>query len=58
MLSKRLIYTGITRASKSLILIGEREAFEKGIQTMERHERRTTLQMRLQHYENWADLEE
>ena len=57
MLSKRLIYTGITRASKSLILIGEREAFEKGIQTMERHERRTTLQMRLQHYENWADLE-
>ncbi len=56
MLSRRLIYTGITRASKSLILLGEREAFEKGIRTQERHERRTTLQMRLERASNYLSF--
>ncbi len=48
MLSKRLIYTGITRAKKSLILLGERSAFEKGILTMDRKERLTTLCHRIE----------
>jgi len=47
MLQKKLIYTAVTRARKSLILIGEKNAFIKGVQTAERHERKTTLAMRL-----------
>ena len=47
MLQRKLIYTGVTRARQSLVLIGEKYAFEKGIETTERHIRRTSLKERL-----------
>lgn len=47
MLQKKLIYTAITRARKSLVMLGDREAFEKGVETSERHIRATTLVQRL-----------
>lgn len=48
MLSKRLLYTGITRAKKSLILIGEYDTFLRGIHTLDRKERLTTLKHRIE----------
>ncbi len=47
MLQRKLIYTGITRAKKSLVLLGEEEALRKGIAQVELHYRKTTLQSRL-----------
>ena len=47
MLNKQLIYTGITRAKKSLILLGEPEAFMYGIQAQDFYVRKTTLQQRM-----------
>ncbi len=43
MLEKRLIYTGITRAKKSVILLGEKEMFYEGIKIGERHHRHSIL---------------
>lgn len=43
MLSKRLLYTGITRARKSLVLLGSKDIFLKYIHLQERHVRNTTL---------------
>lgn len=48
MLQKRLIYTGITRARKSLILIGEKEALIHAIKTGDRYFRKTTLVSRIE----------
>ncbi|HBZ40593.1 MAG TPA: ATP-dependent RecD-like DNA helicase [Erysipelotrichaceae bacterium] len=47
MLTRRLIYTAVTRASKALILIGEPEAFAKGVATQDKQPRDTTLTQRL-----------
>lgn len=47
MLQRKLIYTAVSRASKALIMIGERGAFLKGIEVKERHPRLTTLKERL-----------
>ena len=47
MLQRKLIYTGCSRASQSLILLGDREAFMQGIRAEERHIRRTTLTERI-----------
>ena len=47
MLQRKLLYTGVTRARQSLVLLGEKSAFMKGIETLERHERRTCLTERL-----------
>ncbi len=47
MLQRKLLYTGVTRARQSLVLLGERSAFMKGIETLETHVRRTTLTERL-----------
>lgn len=47
MLQRKLLYTGITRARNSLILMGEKDAFRKGIETLDRHIRQTTLTDRL-----------
>lgn len=47
MLQRRLIYTGITRAKKSLVLLGETEALQKGIDQIEIHYRKTTLCKRI-----------
>lgn len=43
MLQRRLLYTGITRASRSLILIGQKRAFEKAVATVSIDERKTNL---------------
>lgn len=47
MLKRNLLYTGITRAQKFLILCGEREEFKAGIQRADELKRQTTLQERL-----------
>ena len=43
MLRKNLLYTGITRAQRSLILVGEKQAFLQGIQTEDTNQRYTSL---------------
>jgi exodeoxyribonuclease V alpha subunit len=43
MLQRRLLYTAITRASKSLILIGEHSAFHYGLTRIDETPRRTCL---------------
>lgn len=43
MLYKKLLYTGITRAKKKLILIGEITALEKAIKTKREENRKTSL---------------
>ena len=43
MLYKKLIYTAITRAKKRLILIGDKDALYKGIQTDKDDQRNTSL---------------
>ncbi len=48
MLQKRLIYTAVSRAYRSLIIIGEKAAFYKGITTVDHYVRRTTLKERIQ----------
>jgi exodeoxyribonuclease V alpha subunit len=43
MLQRRLLYTAITRAAKSLILIGERSAFHYGLSRVDETPRKTVL---------------
>ena len=43
MLYKKLIYTGITRAKKRLILIGEKDAFMKSVSNNKENNRKTSL---------------
>lgn len=50
MLQRKLIYTAITRARKSLVLLGDPDVFQKGIETIDRHPRETTLSMRISTY--------
>lgn len=50
MLQKRLLYTGITRAKSSLILLGDKEVFLKSIHAKERTIRNTTLTKRILEY--------
>lgn len=47
MLQKRLLYTAITRARKSLILLGDEALFIQSIKLKDKHIRKTTLQLRL-----------
>lgn len=47
MLYNKLIYTGITRAKKSLIILGEINAFNKSINNNHSEMRKTTLMTRL-----------
>ncbi len=47
MLYNKLIYTGVSRAKKSLIIIGEKLSFERGIQNNYSISRKTTLKTRL-----------
>lgn len=47
MLSKKLIYTGITRAKKSLILLGSKSLFNRIITENKDYERNTTLRERI-----------
>lgn len=50
MLKRNLLYTGITRAQKFLILCGEPEEFKAGILRADELARQTTLQERLNAY--------
>lgn len=47
MLQRRLLYTGITRAKKSLVLLGHAQALQQAIATQERMVRKSTLKMRI-----------
>ncbi len=47
MLYRKLIYTGITRAKKKLILIGEPEAFSYGVHNVQENVRKTDLLQKL-----------
>ena len=47
MLYKKLIYTGITRAKRKLIILGEEEAFRYGINNNAEELRKTTLKEKL-----------
>lgn len=48
MLRKNLLYTAITRSKESLIICGERQAFFKGVATIDTNSRYTTLTSHLQ----------
>ncbi len=52
MLYKKLIYTGITRAKRRLILIGEPEAFIMGARKTDEYSRKTDLTQKLLNYLN------
>lgn len=47
MLQKRLLYTAVTRAKKSLVLLGDMELFQHAIQVADRHVRKSTLTQRI-----------
>lgn len=47
MLQRKLIYTGITRAQRSLVMVGDKQVFYKGIETIDFHPRCTTLEKQL-----------
>ena len=47
MLYRKLIYTGITRAKKKLILLGEPQAFLESVHNSQEQIRKTTLKERL-----------
>ena len=47
MLQRRLIYTGISRAKKSLVLLGDRHILQEGINKEERHPRKTKLEAKI-----------
>ncbi|MFR8971427.1 MAG: ATP-dependent RecD-like DNA helicase, partial [Gemmiger sp.] len=44
---RNLLYTGVTRAKKSLVLLGEKDALIRGIASQEHHLRSTTLTQRI-----------
>lgn len=48
MLSRRLYYTGATRSSKALILVGDASAFERAVQNQDESKRLTHLRERLE----------
>ncbi|MBR2066842.1 MAG: AAA family ATPase, partial [Solobacterium sp.] len=47
MLQRKLLYTGVTRAKQSLIILGELKAFYRGIEILETHSRQTTLKEKI-----------
>ena len=55
MLYRKLIYTACSRAKKALWIVGQMDAFQKGISVKERHVRRTTLTERLQNTQDKPD---
>ena len=53
MLSRRLYYTGATRSSKSLILVGDYDAFEQAIEHASESKRNTYLIKRLNYFNRY-----
>ncbi|AWC33977.1 SF1B family DNA helicase RecD2 [Bacillus cytotoxicus] len=56
MLRRNLIYTGITRSKKFLIICGEEEAFRSGVNRLDDAMRQTTLGSRLQEAKGEAQM--
>ncbi|MBQ7584859.1 MAG: ATP-binding domain-containing protein, partial [Desulfovibrionaceae bacterium] len=56
MLERNLIYTGVTRGKKIVIVIGEQAAFVKAIQTNTMRKRFTRLELRLRLSQNCPDF--
>jgi exodeoxyribonuclease V alpha subunit len=52
MLYRKLIYTGVTRAKKSLMIVGSPDAFKKAIMNEKEEKRKTSLNKRLKAKEN------
>ena len=52
MLYKKLLYTGVTRAKRKLILIGDAQAFYQGVRKNEERSRKTTLLEKMNIYLN------
>lgn len=50
MLKRRLLYTGITRAKRSLVLLGQKEALQSAAQTKDTSLRNSTLTQRICEY--------
>ena len=50
MLERRLIYTGITRAKKSLVLLGEQRVLAQALKKVNVAPRETTLKERILNY--------
>lgn len=48
MLQRRLLYTGVSRAKKSLVLLGQVEALQRCVSTKEFQVRKSTLPLRLE----------
>lgn len=46
-ISKNLIYTGVTRAKKEVIIFGDKKALEKGCQNVQANNRKSFLALRL-----------
>lgn len=47
MLERRLLYTGVTRAKKSIVLLGEIDSFHRGIEIVSRKQRKTSCKEKL-----------
>lgn len=50
MLQKRLLYTAITRARKSLVLLGDQTVLQKAVQKEEQQIRKSTLAQRIRYF--------
>ncbi|OCN04623.1 conjugal transfer protein TraA [Erysipelotrichaceae bacterium MTC7] len=48
MLQRRLIYTGVTRAKRSLVLLGSEAYLQKGVSRVDTQDRKTSLLQRIQ----------
>lgn len=57
MLSKKLLYTAISRAKKELILLGDPGVFRSKVRQKTRNHRMTTLKERLWEYISLQPLE-
>ncbi|MDD6230546.1 MAG: ATP-dependent RecD-like DNA helicase [Lactimicrobium massiliense] len=55
MLQRKLIYTAVTRARRSLVILGDEDAFMKGAATLEYDPRKTGLAQRLKNDETSDD---
>ncbi|KGX93530.1 hypothetical protein N781_10885 [Pontibacillus halophilus JSM 076056 = DSM 19796] len=47
MLRRNLLYTAVTRSKSSLIIVGDKHAFKRGVETVDTNKRYTSLQERL-----------
>ena len=53
LLTRNLLYTGITRAKKLLIIIGNKNVLDFMVQNVDSKKRNTGLKYKLQNFENF-----